>query len=126
MNWKKPFYVLIGAAFLLTLAYGLGRYHALTPSNPPVQVYFSPNGGCTDAIVKEIDNAKSEILVQAYSFTSTAIAKALLNAHKRGVKVEAVSRMLTTFSGWGMRICFVPEDDITEEPEIEVREPEDE
>jgi len=90
MNWKKPFYVLIGAAFLLTLAYGFGRYHALTPSNPPLQVYFSPNGGCTDATIKEIDNAKSEILVQAYSFTSTAIAKALLNAHKRGVNVEAV------------------------------------
>ena len=72
------------------LAYGLGRYHALTPSNPPVHVFFSPNGGCTNAIIKEIDNAKSEILVQAYSFTSTAIAKALLNAHKRGVKVEAV------------------------------------
>ncbi|MGA8833977.1 MAG: phospholipase D family protein [Desulfomonilaceae bacterium] len=90
MNWKKPLYLFLGAAFVLMLAYGLGRYHALTPSNPPVHVFFSPNGGCTNAIIKEIDNAKSEILVQAYSFTSTAIAKALLNAHKRGVKVEAV------------------------------------
>jgi phosphatidylserine/phosphatidylglycerophosphate/cardiolipin synthase-like enzyme len=33
---------------------------------------------------------KSEILVQAYSFTSTPIAKALVEAHKRGVKVEAI------------------------------------
>jgi len=30
------------------------------------QVYFSPDGGCTDAIVKEILRAKSEILLQAY------------------------------------------------------------
>ena len=30
------------------------------------------------------------ILVQAYSFTSAPIAKALLDAHKRGVKVEVI------------------------------------
>ena len=59
-------------------------------NNAPVQVYFSPSGGCTDAIIKEIDNAKSEILVQAYSFTSTPLAKALLDAHKRGLKVEVI------------------------------------
>jgi phosphatidylserine/phosphatidylglycerophosphate/cardiolipin synthase-like enzyme len=34
------------------------------------KVCFSPNGGCTESIVKEINVAKSEILVQAYSFTS--------------------------------------------------------
>ena len=90
MNWKKPLSLFIGVAFLIMAAYGFGRYHALTPNNPPVQVYFSPNGGCTDAIIKQIDNAKSEILVQAYSFTSTTIAKALLEAHKRGVMVEAI------------------------------------
>jgi phosphatidylserine/phosphatidylglycerophosphate/cardiolipin synthase-like enzyme len=54
------------------------------------QVYFSPHGGCTEAVIKEIDQAKTEVLVQAYSFTSTPIAKALLNAHKRGVKIEAI------------------------------------
>jgi len=30
------------------------------------------------------------VLVQAYSFTSAPIAKALLNAHKRGIKVEVI------------------------------------
>jgi phosphatidylserine/phosphatidylglycerophosphate/cardiolipin synthase-like enzyme len=60
----------------------------LTPNNTPAQVYFSPNGGCMDAIVKEIGKAKQEILVQAYSFTSKDIAKALVDAHKRGVKTE--------------------------------------
>jgi hypothetical protein len=35
-----------------------------------VKVFFSPNGGCTDAIISEIDQARTEILVQAYSFTS--------------------------------------------------------
>jgi phosphatidylserine/phosphatidylglycerophosphate/cardiolipin synthase-like enzyme len=57
---------------------------------PPIEVWFSPKGGCTEAVVKELNAAKSSVLVQAYSFTSTPIAKALLEAHKRGVKVEVV------------------------------------
>ena len=56
----------------------------------PVEVYFSPNNGATDAIVLEIDRARSEILIQAYSFTSAPIAKALTKAHRRGVKVQAI------------------------------------
>jgi phosphatidylserine/phosphatidylglycerophosphate/cardiolipin synthase-like enzyme len=63
----------------------------LPQETPPTwQVYFSPHGGCTDAIIRELSKAKSTILVQAYSFTSAPIAKALLNAHKRGVKVEVI------------------------------------
>jgi len=34
---------------------------------PPISVYFSPNGGCTEAVVKEITAAKTTILVQAYT-----------------------------------------------------------
>ena len=54
------------------------------------EVHFSPHGGCTDAIIRELNKAKSTVLVQTYSFTSAPIAKALLNAHKRGVKVEVI------------------------------------
>jgi phosphatidylserine/phosphatidylglycerophosphate/cardiolipin synthase-like enzyme len=57
---------------------------------PPIEVYFSPQNGSTTAIVREIDRARSEILVQAYSFTSAAIAHALLEAHRRGIKVEVI------------------------------------
>lgn len=52
------------------------------------QVCFPP--GCEKLIIQQIDNAKDEIKVQAYSFTSAPIAKALLNAHKRGVVVEII------------------------------------
>jgi phosphatidylserine/phosphatidylglycerophosphate/cardiolipin synthase-like enzyme len=55
-----------------------------------IRVYFSPNGGCTDAILSEINQAKTEILLQAYSFTSKPIAQALIRAHQRGVKISAV------------------------------------
>jgi phosphatidylserine/phosphatidylglycerophosphate/cardiolipin synthase-like enzyme len=57
---------------------------------PLPEVYFSPNGGATQAVVKEISAAKRTILVQAYSFTSASIAKALVEAHRRGVQIEVV------------------------------------
>ncbi len=57
---------------------------------PPIEVFFSPKGGCTEAVVKELAAAKATVLVQAYSFTSAPIAKALVDAHKRGVKVEVI------------------------------------
>jgi phosphatidylserine/phosphatidylglycerophosphate/cardiolipin synthase-like enzyme len=72
--------------FIPSLSYPLN----LTLSNTPTQVYFSPHGGCTEAIIREINRAKIEILVQAYSFTSQPIAKALLTAHNRGVKVKVI------------------------------------
>lgn len=64
----------------------------ILPEEKPItwEVYFSPHGGCTDAIVREVNKAKSTILVQAYSFTSAPIAKALLDAHKRGIKIEVI------------------------------------
>ena len=53
-------------------------------------VYFSPKGGCTEAVVDALGKAKQTVLVQAYSFTSAPIAKTLVDAHKRGVKVTVV------------------------------------
>jgi phosphatidylserine/phosphatidylglycerophosphate/cardiolipin synthase-like enzyme len=55
-----------------------------------VEVCFTPGEDCTDRIVKILGEAKSSILVQAYSFTSAPIAKALVDAKKRGVRVEAI------------------------------------
>ena len=55
-----------------------------------VEVFFSPNGGATDACVRAIGGAKKEIHVQAYSFTSLPIAKALVEAKRRGVAVFAI------------------------------------
>ena len=62
----------------------------------PIEVFFSPKGGCTDAILKELKNAKSSVLVQAYWFTSPSIAKALVEADKRGVKVQVILDQSTT------------------------------
>ena len=55
-----------------------------------IQVYFSPKGGCTEAVVENLNKATNTVLVQAYSFTSAPIAKALVDAQKRGVKVRVI------------------------------------
>jgi len=76
--------------FLLLLTFSIPAFADNTFHNISGEVYFSPDGGCTEAIVNEIRHAKSEIYVQAYSFTSVPIAKALVDAHKRGIKVEVL------------------------------------
>ncbi|MDH7499000.1 MAG: phospholipase D family protein [candidate division NC10 bacterium] len=75
-------------AFLALLS--LPRVKEVPLGKAAAAVYFSPNGGCTEAIIKEIEKAQSEILVQAYTFTSAPIAKALLRAHQRGIRAEVI------------------------------------
>ena len=57
---------------------------------PDIKVYFSPHGGCTEAVVNALHGARKQILVEAYSFTSEPIAVALIDAEKRGVDVEVI------------------------------------
>lgn len=69
-----------------------------------VSVRYSPKGGCTEAVVHELNRARHEILVQAYSFTSRPIAQALVDAKGRGVHVEILldrSNEVETYSELG-------------------------
>ena len=52
--------------------------------------FFSPKGGCTQAVVDQLNGAKKQVLVQAYSFTSAPIARALVDAKHRGVDVQVI------------------------------------
>jgi phosphatidylserine/phosphatidylglycerophosphate/cardiolipin synthase-like enzyme len=79
---------------------GLGAYglwdQVSVALDPPreerrIDVLFSPDGGCTARIVKEIDKAKERVLVQIYFFTSKPIAKALTRARKRGVECQVIA-----------------------------------
>ena len=54
------------------------------------QVYFSPHGGATDAIVAVIAGAKKQLRVMAYAFDSQPIINALVAAHGRAVDVQCV------------------------------------
>ena len=68
------------ALSLLWLILFLGATCSLAQAGS-IRVYFSPTGGCTDAILSEINQAKTEILLQAYSFTSKPIAQAVSYTH---------------------------------------------
>jgi phosphatidylserine/phosphatidylglycerophosphate/cardiolipin synthase-like enzyme len=88
---------LIGVVFVTGIAaWALRSASHDAPSAPPenssgsISVYFSPKGGCTEAVVRELDRAKQSIRVQAYSFTSAPIAKALVDAKGRGVNIEII------------------------------------
>jgi len=85
MRFEKCWPFLLLLLFIISLV-----IPAQAQEKPSWSIYFSPNGGCTDAIVRELNSAKSSILMQAYSFTSASIAKALLEAHKRGIKVKVI------------------------------------
>lgn len=59
---------------------------------PPLfaYVHFSPHGGCTEVVVRELGLARREVLLLAYGFTSRPIAQALVEAKLRGVHVEVI------------------------------------
>lgn len=80
-----------GALAIVALCIIVRQAHTQAPPGPSrIEVSFSPRGGCTDAVVRELQAAKESVLVQAYSFTSVPIAKALLEAHKRGLTVQVI------------------------------------
>lgn len=84
-RYRLPLTLSIGLLSLLT-SFALAADYITAR----IAVYFSPSGGATDAVVREINAATTQVLVQAYSFTAAPIAKALVDAHKRGVKILAV------------------------------------
>jgi phosphatidylserine/phosphatidylglycerophosphate/cardiolipin synthase-like enzyme len=59
---------------------------------PPARtgIGFPPKGGAQELILRSIRNARESICAAAYSFTSREIARALIDAHQRGVYVRAV------------------------------------
>ena len=54
------------------------------------QVYFSPNGGCQNAIIAEVGKAQKTINIAMYYLTSREVAQELVKAKDRGVKIRIV------------------------------------
>jgi phosphatidylserine/phosphatidylglycerophosphate/cardiolipin synthase-like enzyme len=87
MDW-----LLMATGFLgaLTLLYWVRLVLRRLSAPPSVTPHFSPKGGCTEAVVREINAVRHEVLVLAYGFTSRPIAEALVAAKLRGVHVEII------------------------------------
>ena len=94
MNWPLDpdilMWIQIATGFFgaLTLTYLLRSFGRMLGHVMSTSVHFSPKGGCQDAIVQELKKARREVLVQAYSFTADPLTYALVDAKKRGVKVD--------------------------------------
>ena len=58
--------------------------------NPRIHLSLCPGKACTKEAVDRLNGAKRQVLVQAYNLTSAPIAKALVDAHKRGVDVQVI------------------------------------
>jgi len=54
------------------------------------EAYFSPGGGIQNQIIRRVNLAQSTIDIAMYSFTSGALAKALADAHGRGVRIRVI------------------------------------
>ena len=103
-KWVAPAVVLIVLVVLVGLIWRweTRRGGAGTPASQPavrarpaasqdnIYLFFSPRGNATDAVVDQINQAKSTLHIQAYQFTSAPIAEAVVNAQKRGVQILVV------------------------------------
>lgn len=87
MEWLLIATGFMGALTLLYLFRSAARVFRAPPS---VEAHFSPKGGCTEAVVRELGHARHQVQVLAYSFSSKPIAQALVDAKLRGVHVEIV------------------------------------
>jgi phosphatidylserine/phosphatidylglycerophosphate/cardiolipin synthase-like enzyme len=88
-KFKKQFYQFTAATFLLIISV-VYAFDAAPVYTVNTQVYFSPMGGAAAAIIREIEQAKKEIKVQAFLFTYKDIVRALVNAKRRGIDVELI------------------------------------
>jgi phosphatidylserine/phosphatidylglycerophosphate/cardiolipin synthase-like enzyme len=57
---------------------------------PPARALFSPGGGIEPALLEVVKDAKREVFVAMYDFTSKPLAEALVGAKQRGVDVRVV------------------------------------
>jgi len=74
------------------------------PARGTVQLAFTPWDNAEAMVVDAIRAARKQILVQAFSFTSRALANALIAAKRRGVDVQVMADREQTFGGEASRI----------------------
>jgi phosphatidylserine/phosphatidylglycerophosphate/cardiolipin synthase-like enzyme len=69
-------------------AHGQSRLFTATGT---VQVAFTPGDPVDEILIGVIGQARQQVLVQAFRFPHKRIARALVDAHRRGVRVEVLA-----------------------------------
>jgi len=71
-------------------------------ATPAYDVYFSPKGGCAEAVIYWIGRANQSIHVLMFIFSLDSIADALISAHKRGLEIKVVFDKSQSYSQFGV------------------------
>jgi len=79
---------------------------------PASEVYFSPNGGVRQRLLRAVEESRKTIDIAVYNFTASELAEALYAAKARGVRIRVLTdqeRAQTGGSGIrGLRLNGVP------------------
>jgi phosphatidylserine/phosphatidylglycerophosphate/cardiolipin synthase-like enzyme len=76
--------------FALALPMGCAVQSQSGSNTSNIEVAFSPEGGSEALILKVIGAARRSVRIAAYSFTSPAVVRSLMDAKRRGVDVKVL------------------------------------
>jgi len=68
-----------------------GAAGCTAPDGPAIDTGFSPEGSAERLVLNAICSARHSVHLSAYSFTSPAVVRSLIDAHRRGVDVAVVA-----------------------------------
>jgi phosphatidylserine/phosphatidylglycerophosphate/cardiolipin synthase-like enzyme len=77
-------------SYVFLLIFSSSIFAANFSSKATYEVCFTPDENCTSLVVNAINHAQHQILIQAYTFTSKPIYKALFFAKRRDIDVSAL------------------------------------
>jgi len=90
MSDRKIVVVVLVFGILLGAVLGIAYSRYVQPYALSYEVYFSPKGGCADAVLYWIGRANQSIHVLMFIFTLDSVTDALISAYNRGVEVKVV------------------------------------
>ena len=85
---------------------------------PAMYIGSTGEQGLHHLVYEVVDNSVDEALAGYASHIEVTI-----HIDKKELSLDEFGRLLRVHAGWGMRIAFVPEEFVTENPKVEVREP---
>jgi phosphatidylserine/phosphatidylglycerophosphate/cardiolipin synthase-like enzyme len=100
MNGMKRYRAVTGFVLGLAGAWGVHAYYqdpGALQAVGTLYVAFTPDDNAGALIADAIHSARSEIYVQAFSFTHRRIADALIAARRKGLRVEVIADAEQTY-----------------------------
>jgi len=86
--------VTFGSWLMCVASYALAQPAVVLPAQGSIQVAFTPWDDAESLLIDAVDQARQQILMQAYVMTSQKIAASLVAAKMRGVDVRVLADAL--------------------------------